>query len=192
MAKKPKTIKIDTSNGFDKLTVVSPSNHKLNIKSERSRKDDTYHEAIGRRKTAVARVRIFPGDNKPSSESSTALKGQNKKIVELLLPGKQEITINNKDFTSYFSVKELQDVFMEPLTKSETKSYKISIKVFGGGLRAQAYAVRHGLSRALILLYPESKTILKAFGFLTRDSRMKERKKPGLKGARRAPQWSKR
>lgn len=127
-----------------------------------------YHEAVGRRKTAVARVRIWPGDNK------------------------QEITINDEDFTSYFSVKELQDVFMEPLTKSETKSYKISIKVFGGGLRAQAYAVRHGLSRALILLYPESKTILKAFGFLTRDSRMKERKKPGLKGARRAPQWSKR
>lgn len=127
-----------------------------------------YYEAVGRRKTAVARVRVWPLDNK------------------------QEIMVNDKDFTAYFPVKEMQDVFTEPLAKSETKSYKISIKVFGGGLRAQAYAVRHGLSRALILMYPESKTILKAFGFLTRDPRMKERKKPGLKGARRAPQWSKR
>ena len=131
-------------------------------------KIDKYSEAVGRRKTAVARVRIWAGDSK------------------------KEITVNNKDFTSYFPGAELQEVCMEPLVKSETKSYKISIKVFGGGLRAQAFAARHGLSRALILMYPESKTILKAFGFLTRDPRMKERKKPGLKGARRAPQWSKR
>ena len=131
-------------------------------------KIDKYSEAVGRRKTAVARVRVWTGDNK------------------------KEITVNSKDFTSYFPGAELQDVFLEPLAKSETKSYKISIKVFGGGLRAQAFAARHGLSRALILMYPESKTILKAFGFLTRDPRMKERKKPGLKGARRAPQWSKR
>ena len=138
------------------------------VKKIKAVKVSIYHEAVGRRKTAVARVRIWPSD------------------------GRQEITVNDKDFALYFPMKELQDVFLEPLNKSETKSYKISIKVFGGGLRAQAYAVRHGLSRALILVSPESKAILKAFGFLTRDPRMKERKKPGLKGARRAPQWSKR
>lgn len=131
-------------------------------------KIEKYYEAVGRRKTAVARVRFWPLDNK------------------------QEIMVNSKDFKSYFPVAELQDVFLEPLAKSETKSYKIFIKVFGGGLMAQAYAIRHGLSRAIILIYPESKAILKALGFLTRDPRMKERKKAGLKGARRAPQWSKR
>ena len=131
-------------------------------------KIEKYYEAVGRRKTAVARIRIWPSDSK------------------------KEITVNSKDFTTYFPVRELQDVFTEPLNKSETKSYKISAKVFGGGLRAQAFAIRHGLSRALILAYPDSKTILKTLGFLTRDPRMKERKKPGLKGARRAPQWSKR
>ena len=86
----------------------------------------------------------------------------------------------------------MQDALVEPIAKSGIKNYKISVKVFGGGLRAQAYASRHGLSRALVLAHPEFKTILKTFGFLTRDPRMKERKKPGLKGARRAPQWSKR
>ena len=131
-------------------------------------KVNKYCEAIGRRKTAVARIRFWPND------------------------AKQEIIVNNKNYSDYFLIKELQDVLVEPLNKSETKFYKISIKVFGGGLRAQAYAARHGLSRALVLAHPESKTILKTFGFLTRDPRMKERKKPGLKGARRAPQWSKR
>ncbi len=165
MAKKTKTSKVDT---LDPLRRSPSEASKSNVKPERIRKIDTYHEAVGRRKTAVARVRIWSHDNK------------------------QEITVNNKDIAIYFPGKELQDVFTEPLSKSETKFYKISAKVFGGGLRAQAFAARHGLSRALILLYPESKTMLKALGFLTRDPRMKERKKPGLKGARRAPQWSKR
>ncbi len=131
-------------------------------------KINKYYEAIGRRKTAVARIRFWPSDSK------------------------QEIIVNKKNYSDYFSAEELRNVLIEPLLKAGIKSYKISIKVFGGGLRAQAYALRHGLSRALVLAYPESKTILKTFGFLTRDPRMKERKKPGLKGARRAPQWSKR
>ncbi|MDO8574677.1 MAG: 30S ribosomal protein S9 [bacterium] len=131
-------------------------------------KVNKYYEAVGRRKTAVARIRLWLNDDK------------------------QEIIVNNKNYSDYFPGKELQDVLLEPIAKSGIKTYKISIKVFGGGLRAQAYASRHGLSRALILAHPESKTILKTLGFLTRDPRMKERKKPGLKGARRAPQWSKR
>ena len=138
------------------------------IPKAKKTKSDKYYEAVGRRKTAIARVRIWPGDKT------------------------QEIIVNNKNMTDYFSVKEFQDILTSPLNKSETKFYKISIKVFGSGLRAQAYASRHVLSRALVLLYPNSKIILKTLGFLTRDPRMKERKKPGLKGARRAPQWSKR
>ena len=131
-------------------------------------KINKYCEAVGRRKTAVARIRLWPNDSK------------------------QEVIVNNKNYTDYFPGKEMQDALVEPIAKSGIKNYKISVKVFGGGLRAQAYASRHGLSRALILAHPESKTNLKTFGFLTRDPRMKERKKAGLKGARRAPQWSKR
>src|SRR3989338_1503051 len=131
-------------------------------------KVNKYYEAVGRRKTAVARVRIWLDDNK------------------------QEILVNGKNLADYFSVKEMRDTLTEPFVKSGIKSYRASVKVFGGGLKAQAEATRHGLSRAMILSYPDSKTILKALGFLTRDPRMKERKKPGLKGARRAPQWSKR
>lgn len=132
------------------------------------KKINKYNEAVGRRKTAVARVRIWPDDNG------------------------QEIIVNNKSFFDYFPDKELQGVFTEPLHKGGIKSYKISVKVLGGGLKAQAYASRHGLSRVLVLAYPEVKKIIKTLGFLTRDARMKERKKAGLKGARRAPQWSKR
>ncbi len=131
-------------------------------------KTGKYYESLGRRKTAVARIRFWSSDSK------------------------QEIVVNDKNYSDYFPVKEMQDALIEPIVKSGIKNYKISVKVFGGGLRAQAYAARHGLSRALVLAHPESKTILKTFGFLTRDPRMKERKKPGLKGARRAPQWSKR
>jgi len=131
-------------------------------------KVNKYYESLGRRKTAVARIRFWPNDSK------------------------QEIIVNDKNYSDYFPGKEMQDALIEPIVRSGIKNYKISVKVFGGGLRAQAYASRHGLSRALILAHPESKTNLKTFGFLTRDPRMKERKKAGLKGARRAPQWSKR
>lgn len=127
-----------------------------------------YYETVGRRKTAIARIRFWPNDSK------------------------QEIAVNNKNYLDYFTGKELQDALTEPIVRSGIKTYKISIKVLGSGLRAQAYAARHGLSRAIVLAYPEFKTILKTLGYLTRDPRMKERKKAGLKGARRAPQWSKR
>lgn len=135
---------------------------------EIKKKPERYYEAVGRRKTAVARVRIH----------FNAKKG--------------EITVNGKDFTEYFREKEYQDVLLSPLVKMGISEFTASVKTSGGGLRAQSYAARHGLSRALILSNPESKSVLKTIGFLTRDSRRKERKKPGLKAARRAPQWSKR
>lgn len=129
---------------------------------------EKFYEAIGRRKTATARVRIWPNS-------------KNKEII-----------INNKNFSEYFREHGLQETMIQPFEKSGSALPKISIKIFGGGLRAQAQAIRHGISRVLVLSRPELKSTLKILGFLTRDSRMKERKKPGLKGARRAPQWSKR
>lgn len=125
-----------------------------------------YFEATGRRKTAIARVRIWPAK-------------------------KTEININDRELAQYLP-KALHSVLTEPLVKGGLPEFKISAKVNGGGLKAQAYAIRHGLSRALVLAHPETKKVLKTVGLLTRDPRMKERKKPGLKGARRAPQWSKR
>jgi small subunit ribosomal protein S9 len=137
-------------------------------KTSENKGKEKYYEAVGRRKTAIARVRIR------------------------LAIRKKVLIVNGEDFTEYFREKEYQEILLSPLVKTGTSDFSISIKVSGGGLRAQAFASRHGLSRALTLMHPESKTILKTSGFLTRDPRMKERKKPGLKGARRAPQWSKR
>jgi len=134
----------------------------------KKQKTEKYYEAVGRRKTAVARARV---------------KFNTKK---------REITINGKKFTDYFKEKEQQDILTSPFVKTGVLGFVVSMKISGGGLRAQAYASRHGLSRALILAHPEFKPVLKTLGFLTRDPRMKERKKAGLKGARRAPQWSKR
>ena len=134
----------------------------------KKQKTEKYYEAVGRRKTAIARARVK------------------------LNTKKREIIINGKNFTDYFKEKEQQDVLTSPFVRTGVLGFTISIKISGGGLRAQAYASRHALSRALILAHPEFKPVLKTFGFLTRDPRMKERKKPGLKGARRAPQWSKR
>jgi len=137
-------------------------------KKEKGKETEKYCEAVGRRKTAVARVRVR------------------------LNTKKREITVNGKNFTDYFRETEQQDVLTSPFVRTGVLGFMVSIKISGGGLRAQAYASRHGLSRALILAHPEFKPVLKTLGFLTRDPRMKERKKPGLKGARRAPQWSKR
>ena len=133
---------------------------------------EKYYEAIGRRKTAIARVRLWSG------VKSTA--------------HSKEFIVNGKNLNEYFKVKEFQDILMEPFVKAGISNFKVSIKVAGSGLKAQSFAARHGLSRALVMIHPESKSILKTLGFLTRDPRKKERKKPGLKGARRAPQWSKR
>lgn len=125
-----------------------------------------YTEAVGRRKTASARVRI------------TAAKSAS-------------MTINGKDAAEYFSLESEVKTAYAPMTVLGAH-YSVSAKVSGGGHKAQAEAVRHGLSRAINDLVPEQRKDLKIRGFLTRDQRGKERKKFGLKGARRAPQWSKR
>ncbi len=122
----------------------------------------------GRRKKAIARVRLIPG-------------------------GTGNIVINKRELADYLGLGTLQLIVKQPLvlTESETK-FDIAVNVYGGGLTGQAGAIRHGISRALLQAQPDLKPALKKAGFLTRDPRMKERKKYGLKKARRAPQFSKR
>jgi small subunit ribosomal protein S9 len=130
-------------------------------------KTNDMSRAVGRRKSASARVRITLGKGK--------------------------ITVNSKDFTVYFPTKILQDLVLLPLkTVSKEKDLDISVKVAGGGSKGQAGAVSHGIARALVNWNEELKPLLKAEKLMTRDSRVKERKKPGLHKARRAHQWRKR
>ncbi|HHZ14076.1 MAG TPA: 30S ribosomal protein S9 [Clostridiales bacterium] len=121
----------------------------------------------GRRKKSVARVRLVPGDGK--------------------------IIINNRELDDYFGLETLKVIVRQPLELTDTLGkFDIIANVHGGGFTGQAGAIRHGISRALLKADEELKPALKKAGFLTRDPRMKERKKYGLKGARRAPQFSKR
>ena len=123
--------------------------------------------AVGRRKKAIARVRLIPGEGK--------------------------ILINKRDLDSYFGYETLKTVVRQPLTLTDTLSkYDVLVNCKGGGFTGQAGAIRHGIARALVKADAVLKPAIKKAGFLTRDPRMKERKKYGLKAARRAPQFSKR
>ena len=123
--------------------------------------------AVGRRKSAVARVRLVPGEGK--------------------------ILINKRDIDNYFGLETLKMTVRQPLNLVKVGgSFDVLVNVRGGGLTGQAGAIRHGISRALCKSDPDLRAALKKAGFLTRDPRMKERKKYGLKAARRAPQFSKR
>lgn len=129
-------------------------------------KPERYFEGVGRRKTSVARVRISKGDGR--------------------------FNINGRQFDKYFQANRLRNTAEEPLKRLNIPSLDVSVKIQGGGITAQAEAVRHGIARALVLMKPETKPQLATLGFLTRDPRMVERKKYGLRKARRAPQWKKR
>ncbi|MBQ6128266.1 MAG: 30S ribosomal protein S9 [Lachnospiraceae bacterium] len=110
-----------------------------------------------------------------------------------LKPGKGNITVNKRELDDYFGLETLKTIVRQPLVATETeKKYDINVNVKGGGTSGQAGAIRHGIARALLKVDDDFRPALKAAGFLTRDPRMKERKKPGLKAARRAPQFSKR
>ena len=126
----------------------------------------TDFNAVGRRKSAVARVRLVPGEGK--------------------------IMINKRDIEEYFGLETLKMTVRQPLTLTGVTGFDVVVNVDGGGLSGQAGAIRHGIARALCVANPELRDSLKKAGFLTRDPRMKERKKYGLKAARRAPQFSKR
>lgn len=140
--------------------------------AKESSKKERYTEGVGRRKTSVARVRIF--------KDTTAKKGP-------------QIVVNDIPFDRYFALPNYQRIAAAPLEKlGLDQEYRVSAKIVGGGIVSQAGALRHGLARALVNVDPELRKKLKPFGYLTRDPRMVERKKYGLKKARRAPQWSKR
>jgi small subunit ribosomal protein S9 len=110
-----------------------------------------------------------------------------------LVPGTGTITVNKRDINDYFGMETLKLIIRQPLELTSTTSkFDIKVNVFGGGFTGQAGAIRHGISRALLLADSDFRPVLKKAGMLTRDPRMKERKKYGLKGARRAPQFSKR
>ena len=127
-----------------------------------------YFYGTGRRKSSVARVRVYEN-------------------------GTGNITINGRDIDNYFGLDTLKMVVRQPLVTTDLLGkVDVNVTVAGGGVTGQAGAIRHGIARALLELNPEYRAALKAAGFLTRDPRMKERKKYGLKAARRAPQFSKR
>jgi len=127
-----------------------------------------YIEAVGKRKESIARVRITPSI-------------------------KNTFNVNGKTLEEYFSTEELRVLVHEPIEKSNTdKKFSVSVLVNGGGIHSQAEALRHGFSRALIVYDAELRKSLKKSGLLTRDARIKERRKFGKKKARKSPQWSKR
>ena len=125
------------------------------------------YQAVGRRKKSIARVRLVPGEGK--------------------------IVINRRDLDNYFGLETLKMTVRQPLQLTDTASrFDVIVNVYGGGTTGQAGAIRHGIARALVKADPELRPAVKKAGFLTRDPRMKERKKYGLKAARRAPRFSKR
>lgn len=126
-----------------------------------------YHYANGKRKTASARVRVYE-------------------------EGKGEITVNGRSFDEYFRVGTLFGLIKSPLKMAGLEKFSIAAKIIGGGVAAQADALRHGIARALVEMNPVNRSVLKKAGQLTRDDRKVERKKPGRKKARRGQQWVKR
>jgi small subunit ribosomal protein S9 len=138
------------------------------VSASEATKGGSFIPTVGRRKTAVARVRLIKN-------------------------GKGTITVNGKKMEEYFSTYDLREQVASPMkTVGQEAAVDVSALVNGGGIRGQAQAVRHGIARALIELNPTFRTALKKLGYLTRDSRKRERKKFGHKSARRSPQWSKR
>lgn len=138
---------------------------------------EKYYESIGRRKEASARVRVY------TKKSADVQPSEDKAII----------IVNDKPYMEYFPSAMLQDVVDSPLRKLKSiNRFKATVKVNGGGIRGQADAVKFGLSRALVLFDSNFSKKLRKAGFLTRDAREKERRKYGLKKARKSPQWSKR
>ena len=158
----PKSSELRSSSSSSKVA----SSSKPKTKQTNKALSGKYFEGLGRRKTAIARVRFYPGTG-------------------------SDFIVNGLDYKEYFPVLRYQKKAFAPLGLAAAKG-SVGIKVRGGGVMAQSEAVTLGLARALVKFEPEFKKNFRAFGYLTRDSRMVERKKFGLKKARRAPQWRKR
>jgi len=137
---------------------------------------EKYYEAVGRRKESVARVRLYT-----------------KKAADVVIEDKALITVNGKDYRDYFTDANLWEVVESPLKKLKSLNrFKATVIVRGGGKSGQAGAIKHGIARALVLFDQNFRKKLKKSGYLTRDPRAKERRKYGLKKARKAPRWAKR
>lgn len=144
---------------------------KTPISTEKATKKEKYFYAVGRRKAAVARVRLY---------AQKSLK-------------ENEVVINGKTIQEYVTVEELKESLLTPFVLTgQNKGFRVTVVVRGGGIRGQAEAMRLGIARALVLFDENLHPVLKSAKLLTRDARKVERKKPGLKKARRAPQWAKR
>lgn len=168
MSEETKREKTKALNEMFGLVGYEDDDDALSIEIKYDENSTAYYNATGRRKTSVARIRLYT-------------------------KGDKTITVNSKAFEDYFTDKNLQKLAISSLDKVNLlNKFKVTIIVNGGGIHSQAEAVRHGISRALTVLNPEFRRRLRKLGLLTRDQRMKERKKFGLKRARRAPQWSKR
>jgi small subunit ribosomal protein S9 len=156
----------------EEKTIAKKTTVKKEVKVKKTtKKDSKYFYAVGRRKTAVAQVRIFPSNK----------------------VGEEDYIVNNRDMKEYFPGVIMQATFSAPFKETGlAEKFKVSVLVRGGGISAQVEAIRLGIARALIKFDETLRPVLKANGFLSRDSRKVERKKPGLKKARRAPQWAKR
>jgi small subunit ribosomal protein S9 len=173
--KKKSTKKISTKKTTIKKSSTKKSTTKkiLAKKTKEIKKAKRYYETVGRRKRSVARVRLF--------------------TCQPFEDEKGKILVNDKPYTDFFPTFDLQQIVANPLKKMKSLNrFEVTVKVKGGGIQGQAGAIRHGLSRALVKFNPDFSKKLKRAGYLTRDPRKKERKKPGLKKARRAPQWKKR
>ncbi|MBU4204658.1 30S ribosomal protein S9 [Patescibacteria group bacterium] len=158
--KKKKPVEIIKELKTEKIEEERVSSEDFIILSDKDLKSDRYHEAIGRRKTAVARVRFYTR-------------------------GEKEFLINNKPYQEYFSHPGLQETAIASLKKMKClDKFRVLVRVTGGGLKAQAEAIRHGTARVLVGFNPNFRKRLRKAGYLTRDPRMRERKKFGLKRAR--------
>ncbi len=135
--------------------------------STKEKAAERYIEAVGRRKTSIARVRITPN-------------------------AKASVSINDKDISSYFPTDEMRLVAVRPLKDIKSGHFSITVRLSGGGIHSQAEALSHGIARALVKNEASLRKELKKEGYLKRDPRAKERRKPGLKKARKRPKWSKR
>jgi small subunit ribosomal protein S9 len=160
-----------------KEKVAKKPEKELPLKASRAKKVTSYYSGVGRRKSAVARVRVFLNESKTEKAAGQSA----------------NISINEKPYVEFFCVPELREIVISPLKLSgEKNNLKISVRVRGGGTRGQAEAVRLGIARALVAIDGSLRKTLRDIGYLTRDARITERKKAGLKKARRAPQWKKR
>jgi small subunit ribosomal protein S9 len=145
-------------------------NNAVNTAKKEEAETSRYFYGIGKRKTSIAQIKAYPSSKNQS-----------------------EIIVNEKKAEDYFTVSRLADVIKSPLAVAgQDKKFNIVIKVSGGGINSQAEAIRLGISRALVVFDSQLKKPLRDKGFMTRDARKVERKKPGLRKARRAPQWAKR